>query len=125
MVSGVLPGLKQRRQAKNVGRGKGEKFALQFSNLTNVLTGRRWSRTALLGSLPIPAAADPVGEVVRAGIALGNFRQRQPREARLRARAIRDRARVANRREVVLPELLAFVRDYLQAVDCCRCRSTS
>ena len=112
MVSGVLPGLKQRRQAKNVGRGKGEKFALQFSNLTKVLTGRRWSRTALLGSLPIPAAADPVGEVVRAGIALGNFRQRPPREARLRARAIRDRARVANRREVVLPELLAFVRDY-------------
>lgn len=84
----------------------------QLSNLTGALLSRRWSRAALLGSLPKPAALNPLCDAIARGIAAGNAKRRPTQEMRLCARAIRDRARATDCREAAFSKLLEFVGDY-------------
>lgn len=95
-----------------MGRGREGMRIFRLSNLTGALLSRRWSRAALLGSLPMPAASDPLCEAVKSGSAAGNTKRRPTQEMRLRARALRDHARATNSREAAFSELLGFVRDH-------------
>ncbi len=84
----------------------------QLSNLTGALLSRHWSRAALLGSFPKPAALDLLCDAIERGIAAGSAKRRPTQEIRLRARSIRDHARAENCREVAISKLLEFVRDH-------------
>ena len=87
-------------------------LGFQLSNLTAAFSGVRWSRTALLGSFPMPIGVDPLGDAVEKGAAAGNTRQRPTHEVRLRARALRDRARATDCHEVAISKLLEFVGNH-------------
>lgn len=93
-------------------RGRERMGVFRLSNLTGGLLGRRWSRAALLGPIPMPATLNPLCDAIEKGVAAGNAKRWPTQETRLRARALRDHARATNCREAAIYKLLEFVRDH-------------
>src|SRR5690348_3352543 len=80
--------------------------------MSNFAASRRWRRAELPGSLRDDAALDPIRASIERGIAAGRGRYRPSRAVRLRARAIREQARVSMDPKDAVCELLRFVNHY-------------